>query len=90
MWCSSHRTKIKLKKAVLDSFYIESSRRSQSCLDGDAKGVLKSRVYEEFPNMCFTGLNPKSGVDRNQRVTLDAVLPQCLGSVIVTVVVSWL
>lgn len=27
--------------------------------------------------MCFTGLNPKSGVARHQRVTLDAVLSQC-------------
>lgn len=75
--------------AVLNSFYIESSRRSQSCLDRDAKGVPKFRVYEESANMCFTGLNPKSGVDRHRQVTLDAVLPQYPGSIIVTGVVSW-
>lgn len=37
MWCSSHRTKMKLERAGMDSFQIESSKSPQSCLDEDAK-----------------------------------------------------
>lgn len=80
--CGAPHTE-QFKRAVLDSFHIESIRRSQSCLDGDAKWLLNFQLCEEFPSICFTGMNQKLGV-----AILDAVLPQCPGSEIVTVLHS--